>query len=86
MACDLILGRTRRNLSRGACAAPSSTPPPVSDEVTLRLTEPEMAMLADLAATKMRADLGDRQATARLPLRQGRQAPGLIFHNPTTTG
>jgi hypothetical protein len=66
MAKDLIFGKTKRNWSRGACATPSSTPPPVSDEVTLRLTEPEMAMLAYLAATKMRADLGDREAGKKM--------------------
>jgi len=65
MACDLILGRTRRNWSRG-CPAPVPAPEPTSDEVTLRLTEPEMAMLADLAATKMKADLGAREAKKKM--------------------
>ena len=57
MARDLIFGRTKRNWSRGACAAPQ-----LSDEVTLRLTDAELAMLADIASTKALADMGDRSA------------------------
>lgn len=60
MAKDLIFGRTRRNWSRGGCAAP------ISDEVTLRLTEPEMAMLADIASAKALADMGDRVAQKKM--------------------
>ncbi len=62
MAHDLILGKIRRNWSRGSCS-----PKPVStDEVDFRLTPPEMSMLAELAATKMRADAGDRQAKKKV--------------------
>jgi hypothetical protein len=56
MARDLILGKTRRSWARGF----RLPPPDISDEVTLRLTETEMTMLAEVAATKARADAGDR--------------------------
>ena len=36
------------------------------DEVTTRLTEPEMAMLADIASTKMLADMGDKEAIRKM--------------------
>jgi hypothetical protein len=64
MGIDLILGKTNRNWARGLPAAPS--PAPTSDEVSLRLTEPEMRMLAELSSVKMRADAGDRAAKKRL--------------------
>lgn len=63
MAIDIIFGRTRRNWARGI-AAPSTTG--LSDEVTLRLTEPEIAMLAELAATRARADAGDGASRKKL--------------------
>ena len=62
MARDLLLGRTKWNWARGGHACSS----PVSDEVTFKLTPPEMAMLADLASTKMLADLGDRTASKKM--------------------
>jgi hypothetical protein len=62
MAHDLIFGRTRRNWSRGSCLALA----PITSEAEFRLTPPEMAMLADLAATKMRADGGDRAAQKKI--------------------
>lgn len=61
MAHDLFFGKTRRNWARGtgrkAC---------VSDEVDFRLTETEMRQLADLTATKMLADSGDRAARKKM--------------------
>lgn len=64
MARDLIFGKTRRSWARGtACSA---SPSPMSDEVTLRLTEPEIAMLAEVAATKARADAGDRGSRKKI--------------------
>jgi len=68
MAKDIIFGNTRRNWSRGSrtTALVEVVPTPTTDEVSLRLTELEMAMLADLAATSMRADHGDRIAKAKL--------------------
>ena len=62
MARDLILGRTLRNWSRGSCS-PQIT---LTDEVDFRLTPTEMAMLADLAATKMRSDAGDKLAKKKV--------------------
>lgn len=62
MARDLILGRTRRNWSRGSCSPQIAS----TDEVDFRLTPPEMAMLAELAATKMRADAGDKAAKKKV--------------------
>jgi len=68
MARDLILGRTRRNWARGEGCGPRAllVTTTVSDEVTLRLTPAEMSMLADLSATKMRADAGDRKAKSKM--------------------
>jgi hypothetical protein len=63
MARDLFLGRTRRNWARGAC---SRSLTPISDEVTFRLTELEIAMLAELAATRARASSGDRSAKKKI--------------------
>ncbi len=60
MAKDLILGRVRRNWARGSCV------PQISDEVTFKLTEPEMSMLADIASTKMLADMGDKDANKKM--------------------
>jgi hypothetical protein len=62
MAHDLLFGRTQRNWSRGSCL----TTQPISDEVTVKLTESEMNMLADLASTKMLADLGDKSARKKM--------------------
>lgn len=62
MALDLILGKTRRNWAREAIPTPSAP----SDEVSLKMTEAEAAMVADLAATKMRAEAGDRAAKKKL--------------------
>jgi hypothetical protein len=62
MAHDLIFGRTRRNWSRGSCSPRTE----LTDEVDFLLTPTEMAMLADLAATKMRADAGDRLAKKKV--------------------
>jgi len=39
---------------------------PVSDEVTLRLSDAEMAMLADIASTKVLADMGDKTAAKKM--------------------
>ena len=69
MALDLIFGKTKRDWSIGRPSRESTTrglqhlaPAPTSDEVSLRLTPPEMAMLAEIAATKQRADAGARHA------------------------
>jgi hypothetical protein len=62
MAHDLIFGKTRRNWSRGSCSAQS----PMSDEVTFRLTEAEISMLAEVAATKARAEAGDRGSRKKM--------------------
>jgi hypothetical protein len=62
MARDIVLGRTPRNWARGVLPAPT----PTSDEVTVRLTEAEMSMLAEVAATKARAEAGDRGARSRM--------------------
>jgi len=60
MARDLLLGKTRRNWARDSCEAR------LTDEVDFRLTPAEMAMLADLAATKLRADSGDPTARKKI--------------------
>lgn len=65
MALDLILGKIKRDWSLGRPSR-SLVPSPTSDEVTLRLTQPEMDMLAEIAATKMRADAGDRAARKKI--------------------
>lgn len=65
MALDLILGKIKRDWSLGR-PSQSLVPSPTSDEVTLRLTQPEMDMLAEIAATKMRADAGDRAARRKI--------------------
>lgn len=65
MARDLFLGQTRRNWARGACSRSLAK---VSDEVTLRLTELEIAMLAEIAATRARASSGDRAAKKKVAL------------------
>ena len=73
MAKDLLFGRTNRNWSRGAR---SCTAAAVSDEVTVKLTETEMNLLADIASTKMLADLGDK--TAQKKMREvGKKIAGL---------
>jgi hypothetical protein len=61
MAKDLILGRTRRNWSRGP-ARPAVVTLTVTDEVEFRLTPTEMSKLADMSATKQKADAGDPAA------------------------
>jgi hypothetical protein len=69
MARDLFLGRTRRNWARESCSSSPSgrrPSPPITDEVSLRLTEPEIAMLAELAATKSRAEAGDRPSRKKM--------------------
>lgn len=63
MALDLILGKTRRNWARETIPSPAA-----SDEVTLKMTEAEAAMVTDLATTKMRADAGDRAARKKLAI------------------
>jgi hypothetical protein len=65
MAYDLLLGPTKRDWSIGRPSR-SLAPLPTSDEVTLRLTQPEMNMLAEIAATKQRADAGDRGARKKV--------------------
>ena len=64
MAHDLLFGRTKRNWARGAAC--EIHPGPVSDEVTVKLTPAEMDMLADIASTKMLADLGDKDARKKM--------------------
>lgn len=68
MARDLFFGHTRRNWARGLrpTGGCSTAQPTMSDEVTLRLTEPEIAMLAEVAATKARADAGDRASRKKI--------------------
>jgi hypothetical protein len=70
MALDLIFGRTRRSWARGSeISRPASSAflmVTMTDEVTLRLTEPEIAMLSEMSATKMRADAGDRAAQKKM--------------------
>jgi hypothetical protein len=68
MARDILLGRTKRNWARGhrTCAPAEMPALPVSDEVTLRLSPPEMELLATIAAAKMLADAGDRKAAAQV--------------------
>ena len=61
MAHDLLFGKTRRNWSRGSCRASQ-----ISDEVTVKLSDAEMNLLADLASTKMLADLGDKKARKKM--------------------
>jgi hypothetical protein len=61
MAYDLIFGKTKRNWAIGYQALP-----PMSDEVTVKLTEAEISMLAELAASKAQADAGDRQARGKM--------------------
>jgi len=39
---------------------------PAADEITVKLTESEMDLLADLASTKMLADLGDKSARRKM--------------------
>jgi hypothetical protein len=63
MAYDLLLGRTRRNWARGSHSVRSAC---LTDEVDFKLTAPEMAMLADLASTKLAADSGDRTARKKI--------------------
>ena len=63
MARDLILGRTRRNWARGTCSRALA---PISDDASLRLTELEIAMLAEIAATRARASSGDRAAKRKV--------------------
>jgi hypothetical protein len=63
MAYDLLRGRTRRNWARGAHNVRSAC---LTDEVDFELTAPEMAMLADLASTKLAADSGDRTARKKI--------------------
>jgi hypothetical protein len=65
VALDLLFGKLKRDWSIGR-PSQSLVPSPLSDEVTLRLTQPEMAMLAEIAATKQRADAGDRAAKKKL--------------------
>ncbi len=62
MAYDLLLGRTRRNWARGSHASRAC----LTDEVDFKLTPSEMTMLADLAATKLAADSGDKSARKKL--------------------
>lgn len=62
MARDLFLGKTRRSWSRGYQPAPSAT----TDEVTVRLTESEISMLAEVSATKALAEAGDRGARKKM--------------------
>jgi len=61
MASDIVLGKTRRNWARGVLPTVIA-----SDEVTFRLTEPEMSMLAEVAATKARAEAGDRDSRKKM--------------------
>ena len=63
MAKDLLFGRTNRNWSRGSAC---KTAKPISDEVNVKLTESEMNLLADIASTKMLADLGDKKARKKM--------------------
>ena len=60
MAHDLLFGKTRRNWARGSCASQAT------DEVDFKLTQAEMAMLADLAITKTLADSGDKKARRKM--------------------
>jgi hypothetical protein len=39
---------------------------PMTDEVTLRFTDAEVALISALATARARADAGDRQARARM--------------------
>ncbi len=61
MAYDLLFRRrTHRNWARGCESEP------ITDEVTFKLSDAEMAMLADVAATKMMADMGDRASIKKM--------------------
>ena len=68
MAHDLILGKTKRNWARGPrrCAPSEAPAAPVSDEVTIRLSQKEMDLLAQLSAAKLKADAGDLKAAEQV--------------------
>lgn len=71
MSRDLLLGKTKRNWARGASRCltpklPDVPAAPVSDEVTLRLTQKEMNLLAQLSAAKLKADSGDLKAAGQV--------------------
>jgi hypothetical protein len=69
MAYDLLRGKTRRNWARDARSAScleSRVTVTLTDEVDFKLTPTEMAMLADLASTKLAADSGDRAARQKI--------------------
>jgi hypothetical protein len=62
MARDLVFGRTRRNWARGSVVALTLT----SGSESPKLTEAEISMLAELAATKVRATAGDKKAQRKM--------------------
>jgi len=69
MAYDLAFGRrTRRNWSRDSVPRSLVVVQKItmSDEVTFQMSPKEMAMLADLAETRMRADAGDKKARRKM--------------------
>jgi hypothetical protein len=66
MAYDILLGKTRRNWARGAQT--TVIPPEIPQEgvATIQLTEAEMDKLADIAATKIAADMGNKAALRKM--------------------
>jgi len=68
MAYDILLGKTRRNWSRGCGARSTMIPPEMPQEgvATIQLTEAEVDKLADIAATKVAADMGNKAALKKM--------------------
>jgi hypothetical protein len=66
MAYDILFGKSRRNWARGCGVAVIPPEMPQAGVASIVLTEAEMDKLADIAATKVAADMGNKAALKKM--------------------